>query len=298
VIAVAAGDLHLSDSPPLFRSAEPDWFGAMERQLGELKRLAQSFGGVPLLVPGDVFHRWNPSPKLINFAMRHLPFCYAVPGQHDLRHHSYADVKDTAYWTLVQAGKLFDLKPGVPQPVEGMLLWGFPWGSPPAPRPPHAILEGLHVAVCHRYVWTESCSHPGADPAARLGAVRASLKGYDAAVFGDNHLGFVSHRPGECTVVNCGGFMRRNSDQRGYRPSAWLLHSDGSARRHFYDVSEDVCLEAGPSPEAPALEEFLCELGSLGGATADFREAVYRACKNGAVSEGAMGYVRKALGDG
>ena len=41
---------------------------------------------------------------LISFAIRELPSCYAIPGQHDLPNHSYTDIQRSAYWVLVEAG--------------------------------------------------------------------------------------------------------------------------------------------------------------------------------------------------
>lgn len=298
IVAVAVSDLHLSDNPPVFRSNEPDWFSAMERSLVELDLVAKGFGGVPILLAGDLFHKWNPSPKLINFALKHLPHCYAVPGQHDLRHHSMDSVEDTAYWTLAQANKITPLKCGCPHPVGKLLLWGFPWGCDLFPRPSHALLEGLHTAIVHQYVWTKKCSYPGAPEEGRLSKIRSKLTGYDVAVFGDNHLGFTSHEQGLCTLINCGGFMRRNSDQRNYQPKMGLIHVSGKVSLHHLDVTKDICLEEKELPveqTSVGFERFLECLEGLGGTGVDFREMVYRSCRG--MKEGVKACVRKALSD-
>lgn len=300
VVAVCVSDIHLSDKAPLFRSNEKCWYEAQERQLGELRRLSQCHGGVPILVAGDIFHRWNPSPRLINFAITHMPHCYAVPGQHDLRHHNLDDLKDTAYWTLCEVGVVTDLKRACPRAVGHTVLWGFPWGIEPFPRPQYATLEGIHVAVVHRYVWTAKCSFPGAPEDNRLKATREKLKGYDVAVFGDNHLGFVSHQEGECTVINCGGFYKRNSDQRDYRPMAGVIHESGKVKSFYFDTSKDVYLpveECPVSSPGADFEEFLEGLSELQSRSVDFRESVYQQCKARGASEGVLKHVRKAMGD-
>jgi hypothetical protein len=237
VIAVLVSDLHLSDRAPSFRSVEKDWFACMERQLGELDRLAKSFRAV-IVCAGDVFHRWDPSPNLINFALKYLPFMYAIPGQHDLRNHNYSDVQQTAYWTMVETGRIVNVKPGLPCAVEGALLHAFPWGFDITPCKTTRPIDGLNVAVIHKYVWVKGKGYPGAPDDARLRRLAPSLRGYDAAAVGDNHMGFLSSL-GACAVLNCGGFMRRDSTQADYKPSCGLLRASGAIARHYFDVSQD-----------------------------------------------------------
>jgi hypothetical protein len=240
VTAVLVSDLHLSDRAPSFRSVEKDWFACMERQLGELDRLAKSFRA-PIVCAGDVFHRWDPTPNLINFALKYLPSMYAVPGQHDLRNHNYSDIQQTAYWTMVETGRIVNIKPGLPLAVEGALLHAFPWGFDVTPCTRTRPIGGLHVAVVHKYVWVKGKGHPGAPDDARLRRLAPSLRGYDAAAFGDNHSGFLSSA-GACAVLNCGGFMRRDATQAAYKPSCGLLRASGVIARHYFDVSLDRTL--------------------------------------------------------
>lgn len=52
LVAVLVSDIHLSQKPPVARSAEGSWYQAMQRQLAEVKRVAK---GAPVLCAGDVF---------------------------------------------------------------------------------------------------------------------------------------------------------------------------------------------------------------------------------------------------
>ena len=282
VVALLVADLHLSHRPPVARSNEPDWYEAMGRQLDELASL-QKENNVPVVCSGDVFDRWNSPPELINFALENLPTLYAVPGQHDLPNHSYNLIKRSAYWTLVKTRRIIDLKPNQPVDVGQLRLWGFPFGVPvkPCKAPHHATLD---VAVIHSYIWVKSACYPDAPEDKRLKSYADKLKGYDTAVFGDNHKGFL-HRVncdyGEsgCAVFNCGGFFRRKIDEWDHRPSVGLLHDDRTVKRHYLDCSQDKFLDQRELPQifkGIAAETFLEELSSLGDAAINFAEAVDR----------------------
>lgn len=304
VALIVCSDIHLSDKAPAWRSAEPDWFAAMARPLQELRYL-QQLHHCPVVIAGDLFDRFDPSPALINFALAQLPFCYAVPGQHDLPHHNYQDVKRTAYWTLVEAGRVVDLKPGRPRAVPGARLFAFPWGHPLAANGETPPLEGLRVAVAHHYVWAEGHGFPGAPPGQRVGALRASLAGYDVAVFGDNHKGFCSRKPGRATIINCGGFMRRKSDEENYRPRVWLVRGDGSVEPHALDTAADrhvgEVAALRPEPVLPqgqgrqAVSVFLGELAGASSEPLDFEEAVRIAWRRAGAGEAVYRVLKECM---
>lgn len=286
VIAIICADLHLQARPPVARAAEPDWWAAMARPLAELSALQQRHG-CPVLVAGDIFDRWNAPPEVTNFALDHLPAaCYAVPGQHDLPHHAYADIRRSAYWTLAATGKITNIEPGSLLAVApGLVVGGFGWGTPLRPLSRGEGLDVVTVALIHRYVWRRGCGYVGAPDSAKVAAYVGDLAGWDVAAFGDNHKGFHVDRvrgvPGcELVVLNCGGFMRRKIDEREYQPHIGLLYSDGSVLRHPLDCTADVF--SGPTATAtatagtPDTAEFLAGLRALGHEGLDYRAAVLR----------------------
>lgn len=267
VRAILASDIHLSQKCPVARSSEESWFDAMARPLAELRGLASRYD-VPVVYAGDIFDRWNASAEVINFALRHLPPGYAVPGQHDLPNHSYEEIKRTAYWTLVEAGLLKDLKPGQPTDIgRGVVAHGFPWGHPPKSI---TQTEGkIDLAVVHAFIYdTPERAYPGAPPEARASVARAALAGFSAAVYGDNHRGFIDYRKG-LSIINCGGFMRRKSDERDYRPGVGLLLGDGTIKRHYLDTSAEAFIVATEAEERVGkmldMSAFVDGLESLGG---------------------------------
>lgn len=251
----------------------------MLRPIRQLKQIASMYTpALPVVCAGDIFHHWKQTPELINFAIKHLPYMYAVPGQHDLPYHRLDDIHRSAYWTLVEANKIHHLVYRKMEPLNGMILNGFPWGCDIHPPLIPDPLEGINVAVIHSYVWTKRCSYPGATPCGHLHKWRHRLSDYRVAVFGDNHKGFLSSDDAT-TIINCGGFMRRNADQIDYQPRVGIIWSDGTVTRERLDVSEDVTLGAAASAEVLGkhvmdLEELFGEIASLRASTLDFREAL------------------------
>lgn len=298
-MAILCSDLHLQARPPVARSTEPDWFAAMAYPLDQLRTMADKYD-VPVVVAGDIFDRWNSPPAVINFALKHLPDCYAVPGQHDLPDHRYEDIERSAYWTLVEAGKVTNLEPGEPFVVsDGFVLHGFPWGHPVKPVGKDYSAPGwVDLAVVHAYIWKTGCSYPGAPATARLGAFRKKLEGYTAAVFGDNHKGFLVHGD-PCPVLNAGGFMRRKVDEIEYEPKVGLLYSNGTIERVALETVGEKFIDLTQAAELVEkvldMSEFIGGLRRLGGTDAlDFVGALKRFLDDNGISES----VRKIILEG
>jgi len=286
VHAIFCSDIHLSETAPPARSTEPDWMLAQWRMIQQLNGLKSDLN-CPIICAGDVFDRHNPSPALINWAIAHLPKMIAVPGQHDLSHHRYEDIQRSAYWTLVMAGVIENLSPecyGGPicgtsiDDSASAWLFGFPWDCEPIPveKEDNAALK---IAVSHRFVWSHGKGYAGA-PQDRLDGPTAEMYGgYDVAVFGDNHQGFM--RPTEPTIFNCGCLIRRKANEREYKPRVGLLMGDGHVETHFLDLSGDVWADQpDEEPEmAETLEElreFIAELKDADVGIVDFEDSVHR----------------------
>ncbi len=245
VIGIVCADLHLSSCAPVARAGEKDWFEAMRRPLKELAQLSKQHGDPPVICAGDIFDLWRSSPELINFALEHLPSLQAIPGQHDLPYHSLEELHKSAFWTLCRAGKInpvWNCPDGYQ--VGPLLLCGFAFGQEIKPPPDQRGRGLMTVALVHRYMWIGDCCYSGAPQDSHLAAFRKSLSGYDVVVVGDNHKSWEDVVGKRNTVVfNCGGFMRRKSDEIDHRPRVGLLMSSGMITSHYLDISHD-CIEA------------------------------------------------------
>jgi DNA repair exonuclease SbcCD nuclease subunit len=281
-LAILVSDIHLSDKPPIFRSSEPDWFEAMKRPLDQLQYFANKFD-CPIVCGGDVFDKWNSSPELINFAIDNLPMMYSVAGQHDLPHHRYSAIERSAYWTLCKTGNIINLNENEPIEIKnGLMLHGFGWNVDLAP-----MLSGdlcFHLAVVHRYIWAGAAtSYSDAPETNHVNHLSKKLKGFQAALFGDNHKGFLTTTKDGLTIFNHGGFMRRTRDQINYKPKVGVLFSDGTIERKELDCSEDKTLvvenETSTRTEID-FENFVVELEKLGSDSLDFRKSILSYCEN------------------
>jgi hypothetical protein len=237
----------LWDKPPIARGEE-DWWKPQQNILGQVRALAEEHH-CPIIYPGDIFHHWRASPELINFAIKHLPPGYSIPGQHDLPYHDYKQIKKSAYWTLVQAGVLTHIRTNVPEllkynnrlkrHVPSVYAHGFAWGKKIA-SVEEQNLYTIRVAVIHKYTWTGGHSHPGALPEDHVEALDKKLHGFTCAVVGDNHSGFLygNSKTGR-QILNCGTVMRRRSDEQTYRPHVGLIHENGRIGLHYLDVESE-----------------------------------------------------------
>lgn len=288
-IAILCADLHLSLKRPACR-LDVDWMETQAdylRQLRELQVVGDKKDVIPVLCAGDIFDRWNPPPELIRFALEHLPDgMICVPGQHDLPNHRMDEMKRSAYGVLVQARKIVDLS-GLPlyewKLPTGPIVKGFGWGVEIEPRSNFYEKEKntLFVALIHRFIWMFETGYPGAPESQHVWNTTDCLNGYDVAVFGDNHIAFTCKLNGTL-IWNCGGFIRRRSDENLRRPRVGILFDDGSVEEHRLKTGRDKFLPKTEVPEEVEqdMRRFLEELEKLGEHGLDFRAAVRRHAEN------------------
>jgi hypothetical protein len=242
----------------------------MKRSLDQLGGVADRLE-VPIICAGDIFDRWNSSPELVNFAIRNLPDMWAVPGQHDLPLHRMDLVHKSAYDTLVLAKKITTIPVGGVTISDDLSAHGFGWGE--EITDPHGS-HGVGLAVVHQFIWTGSYGYPGASEDSHLKQMSKKLKGYDAAVFGDNHKGFLVGK-----VLNCGTFFRRKSDEIDYRPTIGILYNSGEIVREELDTTGEymeTTTSPGASPDGD-FKTFIDELSRLTSDPLNYTESMKRA---------------------
>ncbi len=273
----------------------------MLNQWEQVAFLWYGYGEPPVILAGDVFDKWNSPAELITYVLNLLGRMnvYAVPGQHDLPNHHYPDMHRSAYGAIVASGKMKTLQLGSPVEIEGahpIRLHGFPYGFKIQPcTKPHDMM--LEIAVIHKYVWKKGTEYVGAPEGNKVGSYSNGLAGYDIAIFGDNHTPFTyqfrSHR---CLLYNCGTFMRRRLDERGIRPSVGLIKADGTAERHYLDVSADKFLEVENGKvlelmEGIGFQTFVEELGALGNTALNFSDTIHKLLERERVSKSVKNFV-------
>jgi len=284
IIAITTNDWHLWPTPPRFRSSEKDWLNVMAGYLEQITNLLPSApSGVPVVMAGDMFDRFDPPASFISWCMDHIPECYVVAGQHDLPYHRLEDIDKSALGVMIKLGRCKLLSSRSPQPVyhNNLVLHGFSWNQEVRPLKREDNDKRIHLAVIHAYIWTKNTCYPGASEESRLAAWQKKLKGYDAAVFGDNHKSFFITKKGPCPILNTGSFMVRKSDERGHKPSVGILHESGKLTRHYLDISKDNYFDPLEGMESTLrgesdeyAREAIAELEALGDLGLDFKSSV------------------------
>lgn len=303
VAAICVADIHLSLNPPLWRSNESDWFAAMKRSLDEIVFLQKEYD-CPVLCAGDIFHKWNSLPEVVNFAIDNLPDkMYCIPGQHDLPLHNLDDIEKSAYWTLVQAGKITNINDLINIASSEITLYGTPFGKKIKPITHESTF--LQIAVVHEYTWIKGHSYPGASKDSLLG-YKAVLyhdqkwKGYDIVIYGDNHKGFQATNNKKTTWFwNCGSLMRRNSDQINYNPRIGIIYKDGTMAPQHLQLHNEKYLEISDEhigEDLIDLKQLIRELEKLDSNDLDFREMMEQHLKKNNINKSICNIILKAMG--
>lgn len=271
----------------------------MRRYLRQVSSIQTELNDPKILCVGDVFHKWNSPPELINFAIKHLPKMTGIPGNHDLPLHNYTDIKKSAYWTLVEAGVIKNIPIHSSIQIKDVEIRGFPNGTG---EPGDNLIgpgTGRTIALVHDYCWTQGHTFPYAPTDKFVSEHHRRLKDFNVAVFGDNHKGFIWYGAADNgpSIMNVGGFIRRNTDERDYVPCIGALSHDGQLYRIRLDTSKDRWDETLSKIKGTDanVEGFLEVLKDLETETLDFGEAVRRHLSRNKVGKEVKTIILKAL---
>lgn len=238
VIAIFVSDMHLRENQPECRT--DDFIEAQTMKLNWLSELQEKHD-CPVLVAGDLFDKWKPSPWLLGYALRNLPDgILAIPGQHDLPAHNLEHIDKSGVEVLASAGKITLLEPArkLFARTDNFTVKGFPWGIE---------LENtkrtseLKIALVHKLIYLpKQLPFPEADKVgSSVRGMAKELSGFDIIVTGDNHQ-TIFEKVGETTVVNCGSFMRTTAAQIDHKPSVFLLCEDKEVKQVFVPCGKNV----------------------------------------------------------
>jgi hypothetical protein len=305
VVAVLVSDIHLSQQAPSTRiTTDGDWFGVMAYSLQQLTRLSSQYD-VDIIAAGDIFDKWNSSPELISFALRELPSMYSIPGQHDLPCHNFEDRKKSAYWTLVEAGRLQDIS-NRRLAMNGFAVTGVPYGADLDEIPiPEKWTLGFELLAIHRYLWIkDDQKYVGASDNFGFNFYKKIVKNFDAVLFGDNHITVtynldkkLADKP---SVFNPGSFMRRTIAQVLHQPIVGLLHADASITPYFIQSSDKFLSVEDVKKLLPdikvSFEQILETLKeSMTEVVYDFKQIMKQFLEGSNLSDSVKNYINEAM---
>lgn len=290
-------DMHFGPKAPLAR-AEEDWYAVLESYWWQIVEMVDPT--LPICIVGDVFDRAAPPLELINFVLGLFQstnaIIYTIAGNHDLPLHALSEMNRSAYGILKECGAVDDIGPGQTRSIidctitkkPAVNLYGFPCGC--EVKPLENPLNGINVAVVHDYIWGQSdTGYPGAPENKQVEKVIWSkrLKGFNWAVYGDNHTPFIWHSS-PCAIYNNGTFIRRKRDEIKHQPGVGILYSDGVIRRHLLDTSQDKFTDAQEVVQVLdniGANTFVEELLALGDVALDFAASIRRLLNRDKVDE-------------
>lgn len=211
--AILTADWHLRHDVPACRT--DDYIAAQERKVRFVADLALD-NECPVVVAGDLFHRWNPPLSLVAWALAALPDdMLVIPGNHDLPQHRSDLLHKSALGVLFAAGRVGILE------RSGTALVGAHSAFYDAYLP-----VGVNVIVAHALVWSGRPPFPGAEDVG--GSALQVLKRNPEAqliVTGDNHQQFDLEYKGR-RLVNPGSLMRMTAVQDNHAPAVYLWYAE------------------------------------------------------------------------
>ena len=266
-VLICSSDWHMRPTVPCSR-AERSWYDVMDQRLDQLCTM---YPGVPHLVSGDILDRADPHSSLVSFLITRLRNMeiYAIPGNHDLTNHRYADKMDAGYGALVKAGVVRDLEANTWTTIgnmrKGCAVYSQPWDR--YTMPPERLNGIFSLCALHKYIWVDArSSYPGADKKDNVVSMTDYLRLFDGVSVGDNHISFSVGK-----IINHGSLLAMTSAQLGHIPKLGVVYDDNS----FEAVSFP---EINPQWQPTAVDErvssVLASLNTIEIATAGFTETI------------------------
>ena len=305
-------DVHFSLNPPIFRSKEENWLKAQTQAINQVISICNHYK-CPLVIAGDLFHKWDEKPEAISQLMEilHSQFRYKVftiAGNHDVPNHSLSLIKKTAYYVLQSSGVIIDLWDDYIagharfEDTTGWICGSFPIGkSFRVPEYKTKPSNKKHIAIIHDYCWIDGMGFPGAPKDKYYKEyLKRNNNYYDVLCFGDNHKGFIIHDD-KTKLVNCGGLTIRNSDERKRKPFMVLVNQSGKIHKQELDTSTDIYDEEliqdakNYGVDENMASQILDAASKLGETFTDFRQVVQSLVKTNAVKDAIKDVIKNWL---
>jgi DNA repair exonuclease SbcCD nuclease subunit len=220
---ICSADWHLREDIPLSRT--DDYWTEQWRKVDFIQNLQKKYD-CPVIIAGDVFDHWKPSPNLLRETILHLPDqLYCIYGQHDLPAHSLQLV-DKCGINVLQAAKKLTVLPECH------------WNQFPKEGSLYLPNYDCHILVWHVMNYQGKLPWPGC-PSPLSGAILRKYK-FPLIVTGDNHKSFSESFEGRW-LVNPGSLMRMDADQIDHKPCVYLWFAeDNSIEQVFIPIEQGV----------------------------------------------------------
>ena len=260
-VALCISDIHWSHKAPSTRIKEPDWYEAQARHIRRLYEIWSEVGRPPILMAGDLFHKWNEPIGLVSFISEQLELyfgqspIFVIPGQHDLPYHSDTVIERSAYHGLLRMCPWITCLRGNEEGwTSNIRVIGYGWNDEQSEYEGQQDPDKISIAMVHRFAYNgKDTGFVGVENHGDT-AYRLCYPGYDFTHYGDNHIPWHSSN-----VINPGTFQVRNKDDIPKNLGAYTIHEDRTISHHPFHRDGDV-IEAPLSVETvegPSADEVI-----------------------------------------
>jgi len=219
-LALLAADWHWREDQPQCRT--DDFMQTQIKKALFVKDICEKHD-IPLLIAGDVFDFWKPSPELLSIVLRSMPYFICIPGQHDLPRHNIDLFHKSGLSVMMESRKAHViLMQGEERHLEDFTVFGYPYGEYPKARrrrrneKPSICM--LHTQISDRQRMFETRNAYD---------VLEELTGYDLILSGDNHAQFFVEENNRI-LLNPGSITRQDADQIEHQPRVYLWYPNNT----------------------------------------------------------------------
>lgn len=231
-IAVSA-DLHLRRDRPRVRTDE-DWIQSQRDNVVELFRKCRDLNVDKLILAGDILDSSNQPPWIVDILPDALDMVkteddwsvevHIVPGNHDLQHHQYANLRNSSIGNLMRMKGV--IAHGVNERFENT-----------------DFLEELGIVIVHRLIMPD-----GNESLARLAKAEIAadiIESFPTAKYiltGDYHKHYMEEYE-DVVLFNPGCLNRQGADEKDYEIGFYVFNTETQHDYEFIQLeSDDVSL--------------------------------------------------------
>lgn len=229
--AILVGDIHYRDTQPACRL--DDFWETQKRKALWLRELWEELGRPPVLQPGDLFHHWKSSPRVISAVLEYLPPMITMPGNPGKHNYQAKEgfERDALYTVWLSEVGWHVLQGNGMQLAGGILVLSELWGTDRNDLEKHR--RKVNVLLTHKMILDGPAPFDGEHG---LDFLKRN-PGYDLILTGHNHkpMIFVHNRR---FLVNPGSFTRQTADE-DHLPRVYLWYGPGEEPKPVYVPIEE-----------------------------------------------------------
>ncbi len=233
--AILVGDIHYRDSQPACRL--DDFWETQKRKALWLRELWEELDRPLVLQPGDLFHHWKSSPRVISAVLEYLPPMITIPGNPGKHNYQTQEgfERDALYTVSLAEVGCRVLRSGGMVTDAGDLILVQAWEEEIPEEYFHKHRRKMNIMITHRMILDGPAPFDGEHG---LDFLKRN-PGYDLILTGHNHKPMVFIHDGRL-LINPGSFTRQTADET-HEPRVYLWYKqDKEVKTIYVPIEENV----------------------------------------------------------